>query len=214
MTVAASSRRSLWAVASLVCSLAVCPPLCLIGPLLGVVALFETRRRGTTGRGLAKAGIAVGLAATLGWSVFAWWWNDQAREPMLHGPQSALRAGFAGDVATFEAAFLAPPGEADEAARFIATLRDRYGQFQSATIDEARLDADTPLDRARPLIPYRLQFAEAEISGEAVFVLFQPSSVRPVLRFERLTIVDPAGGDLVYPVSAADGATDADHRSP
>ncbi|GAF92052.1 unnamed protein product, partial [marine sediment metagenome] len=60
-------RTSGLATAALVCSLIFCcPGLGLIGLLLGLAALPDTRRPGVGGRGLAVAGILIGLLVTIG----------------------------------------------------------------------------------------------------------------------------------------------------
>ena len=62
------AKTSGLAVASLVCSLILCIPLLgLVGAILGIASLGATKRPGVRGRGLAVAGILVGLLATVVW---------------------------------------------------------------------------------------------------------------------------------------------------
>src|SRR5687768_10856974 len=82
-------RTSSWAVASFLCSIAVCcPPMTLVGPLLGARALVEMKAHPhVRGRGTALAGIVIGVVALLGWCVLAILWHIQARRPMVNGPE-------------------------------------------------------------------------------------------------------------------------------
>ncbi len=67
------SRTSGLAIASLVFSLIFCCPfLGLIGVLLGLFALGPTGRPGVKGRGLAIAGILIGLLVTVGWGLMTY----------------------------------------------------------------------------------------------------------------------------------------------
>lgn len=160
---------SLWAVASFGTSIAICPPLCLIGPLLGFAALIQLRSGAYRGRALAILGIVIGLGASGGWSTFAFWWNANARGPMLNGPVAALQAGLGGDVASFEDAFL--PGSPDATA-FIDEVRARYGDVQSSGIVDAELLGPTPETGRVRRIPYDFTFTTGIVRAEAELVVF------------------------------------------
>jgi hypothetical protein len=153
-------RMSPWAIASLVCSLAICPPLCLLGPLLGAVALMQMRLRPRqyTGLRLARAGIAIGVAAMVAWGGAGLWWHVHIRRLVLDGPEIALRAGLDGDLATFRASVRGPGAIAtdEEAEAFIIRegswmpTVDKWGWIVIA--DPQRVDlaypAAAPVDRA------------------------------------------------------------------
>jgi hypothetical protein len=63
-----SPRTSGLAIASLVFSLlGCCPGAGLLGFLLGIGAMSSTKRPGVSGRGLAIAGMLIGLVATIAW---------------------------------------------------------------------------------------------------------------------------------------------------
>src|SRR5687767_6484009 len=86
---------SRWAMVALGTSVAFCCPLAtIIGPLLAVRALVEIRANPRmSGRGMAIAALCIGALGCVGWIAFMFCWNANVRDPMLHGPQAAIRAG-------------------------------------------------------------------------------------------------------------------------
>jgi hypothetical protein len=212
-------ERSLWAIASLVCSLALCPPLCVIGPLLGVVALIETARRPhRRGRPLAWTGIAVGLTVTAVWGGAAAWWNANVRRPMIAGPAPALTRGLAGDVAGFRAAFVDGTGSEAEARAFLDEVTRRWGLLLDVQQDPTRAEAIafTDLDPDSQLIPYAFRFERALVGGDARFKLREPGRSGLVLRWSWIRLLDTERGDLAYPVAVPEGSgsTGADSSPP
>jgi hypothetical protein len=177
--------------------------MCLIGPVLGVVGFVQTRRPDYRGRGLAVAGIVLGLLFTTGWLMFGAWWNANVRRPLIDGPGAALQQGFAGNTAGFRGAFLydgAPPDER-EAIAFINQLRQRYGELR-----EVRQAAEAPwkddaTDRTRLRVAYVFDFTKTDVVGEATFVLSNPAGGL-VLKWAYIVVRDAAQGDLVYPPGA------------
>ena len=207
------ARTSNWAVASLLCSLACCPVATLLGPLLGLRALVQIRANPTTvrGRGIAIAGIVIGLAISLVWIAAAIWWQFNARLPMLNGPRDALQAGLAGDVARFKAAFVGddPAGPADEAIAFLNQLSTRYGRLLDSTLSQSPITKPTLSGPAELRITYTLTFDQSQVEAEAAFVTFAPSAAipKPVFKWAWIRVIDPLRGDLVYPVAATAQAT-------
>ena len=199
-------RVSLWALLSLLCGVAVfCPVTSVLGPLLGVVALAEIRRKPhRTGTRLAVTGIVVGLLATAGWAATARWWHVNAREPMLRGPAEALAAGLGGDVAGFRAGFVAPATGGDgEARAFLDEVAGRYGRLVGST--QRPRFAETPpvqADTRRPRIAYMFEFESGPVEAEAEFVAWAQGQGL-VLKFAWLAFRDQELGHLVYPASAA-----------
>jgi hypothetical protein len=208
----APTRTSLWAIASLVCGVLPCPPLCAIAIVLGVVGLVQIRvRPAITGTRLALAGIALGLLASAAWSAGFVWWHVEIRRPLIEGPRDALAAGFAGDVDGFRAAFR-DPASPGEAAAFLAELGRRYGSF----LDMAQDGTPSPdgaravIDRDRPVVRYRLRFARGNVPGEAQFVRADGAAWPMVLRWGWLHIHDAVRGDLAYPLAAGDRPVETD----
>jgi hypothetical protein len=193
-------RLSLWAAASLPCSLLICPPMCLIGAVLGVVGLIQTRKPAYRGRGLAVAGVSLGLLFTIGWVIFGVWWNTNVRPPLLNGPKAALARGFAGDTTGFQLAFVyeGPVPDEQVAITFINELRQRYGDLRDVRqAAEAPWDDPSP-DRGRVRVPYVFDFAREDVVGEAMFVITEPAGGL-TLKWRYVAIRDATFGDLVYP---------------
>jgi hypothetical protein len=192
---------------SFLCGVAVfCPVTSVLGPLLGVVALGEIRRRPhRTGTRLAVAGIAVGLLATAGWAATAWWWHLNARVPMLRGPAAALAAGLDGDLEAFRAVFVGQGAGADETRAYLSEVGARYGRLagssQSPAGDEQA--PGTPADTRHPRIAYTFQFESGPVEAEARFVVWAQQQGL-VLKFAWLVLRNREAGDLVYPAAAAD----------
>ncbi len=199
----AAPRTSRWSIAAILCSSAIfCPPLALVGPLLGVYALIDIRRRPhLKGRRLAVAGMVIGLLVTAGWIRGAWWWDRNARAPMLTGPRTAFAAGFAGDLKGFKAEFIGDAATARDAevATFIVKLRRRYGEFIDCASDEEGQVDGSALDQAGVSIPYTLRFERAEVEARAVFHVWAEDEPGLVLKFSSVVVLDPEEGDLAYP---------------
>jgi hypothetical protein len=168
-------RTTPWAYASLICSLGVfCPLMTVLGPLLGIKALAEIRSRpGTTGTGLAVAGIIIGLIVTLGWGSAMFWWDRNVRRPILHGPIETLAAGLQGDVAAFKSDFVGPGAEVDDAVaiEFLSEVAARYGMVVNIVQDDSRDPPQTEWGAISPILPYLMHFEGAFVSGEAEFVV-------------------------------------------
>ncbi|MHC5115412.1 MAG: DUF4190 domain-containing protein [Planctomycetota bacterium] len=212
-----SGRISLWAAASFVCSLALCPPMCLIAIVFGVVGLGQIRRHPEMyGRRLAWAGIGIGTIVAMACVVGGFWWHVNVRTPMLEGPADAIRAGMAGDIDAFRAGFLPDAATTDEdAARFCAQLHRRYGALVAMRPDD-QTDADAPVGftNGRADIPYQIRFEQGAVTGVARFVLFDDGKPPPVCTWAWIRIVDADEGDLTYPVSAPPLGTEPDGTVP
>lgn len=223
---AARRPLSLWAVASLLCSLAfLCAPAPVLGILTGLRALVELKARPELrGRRLALAGIGLGVVVTAAWVAAALWWNGAVRRPLLEGPADAIRAAYDGDLEAFEDAF-ARPGAPGEARAFVQELRRRYGPFLGAQQAVGGPDGGPSGETAaggssaaagsgggtsggRSRIGYVLSFGGGRVQAEAEFVVWATGEGF-VGRFAWLGVRDPESGDLVYPLAAIadDGST-------
>jgi hypothetical protein len=195
-----------WAVAALTFSVAICPPLCLIGVLLGIKALQHVAAvPGRRGRGMAVAAIVLGLVATAGWTAAATWWHLNARRPMLEGPRRPLAAGLAGDPAAFQAGFAVEEAGAGrpEAEAFLAEVGRRYGGLVTMVVADRAGRRDRPvMQNGRVTIPYSVTFTDGRIDALASFLVFDPATRRMVLDFEWLVLLDADRGHLAYPASA------------
>jgi len=199
-----TGRISLWAAASLVCSLALCPPMPAIGIVFGIIGLGQIRRHPNMyGARVAWTGIGLGTVVVIACVFGAFWWQVNVRGPMLAGPADEIRAGMAGDLATFRAGFLPDAATTDEdAARFCAELHRRYGPLLAMRQDDqAGPDAGTFTERRFADIPYQLRFERGAIPGVARFVLHRDHQ-RFACTWAWIRIRDADQGDLIYPVSA------------
>ncbi|MHC5003824.1 MAG: hypothetical protein ACYTJ0_11945 [Planctomycetota bacterium] len=200
-----------WALAAfLLASAVLCPPLPLIGALLGIRALSHVRAvPGRGGHRLAVAAILLGLAATIGWTAAGWWWNGHVRRPILAGPAAALDAGFAGDLAGFRDGFTARAASEADAGRFLQELAARYGAWRGLEPGrDAAAAAGAPMTAGGVDCPYRLRFDRQTVDAVARFVIFEPGAGF-VGGFGRLEVLDPDRGRLVYPPEPVEAPTSA-----
>ena len=190
---------SRWAMFALGTSLAFCcPVLTIIGPLLAVRALVETRANpGMRGRGMAIAAMWIGVIGCAAWIALLFWWNANVRNAMIHGPQAALHAGMAGDLAAFREQFVGDGATAgdDRANTFLAAIRDRYGAFQYAAQDQMAAGS-TPATGREVTIPYVLNFDRGPVKSDVRLLLFA-RGLEP--RLQAITIKDALRGELTYP---------------
>lgn len=201
-----------WALAAVLLAVAVmCPPLPLIGALLGLKALHHVNAvPGRRGRGLALTAITVGLAATIAWTAAAIWWDRSVRQPIRRGPDAALAAGLAGDVAGFQAGFATGPVDAGAADAFLQELERRYGSYvglspadAAVRVPPADADPEPVMRGGRVTCPYELHFARQQrVPALATFQVFAPGDGL-VRRFTALEILDPPRPPLRYPPSDA-----------
>lgn len=194
------------AVSSLVLSLIGIIPCCgaitaPIGAILGLIgAVVIKPTSAVKGRGLAMAGLLIGLiltAAQIGGGV--WIWNTFV-VPVMEGPQQALRAGFAGDMTAFKAEFhgggaTAPDAQAQA---FIDSLRSRYGEYQSCELDQSQQRQQT-FGEPEAVFPYVLSFADKTVRAEALMIFSDKTKGGFIMRWGSITVIDADHGDLTYP---------------
>ena len=204
---------SLWAVASTVCSALLVPPLCLIGPILGLIGLNQTGRGKKRGRPWAITGILLGFAASIGWATFFGLTAMQTRPMVLHGPQDAINQGLDEGAAALIARCIGPDrGETAlsevDAAEFLASIEARFGRIISSRQSEDQTmmgKVDDPPVKGRHRIRYDVRFERGVAPMEAVFVMHHPDRAFPwVIRWGSIEIFD-AGGTLRFPAGGTGG---------
>lgn len=196
-------RTSGLAVASLVCSLICCLPITTIpGVILGVVALAAiSKNPHLSGRGLAIAGIVLGIIFTIGQGVIGLSIHRGYVE-FRDTPAQILEPGFAGDYTALRENF-GTPGQrvSDEQARaFIDELRNRYGELRGSDIDwDAYRGYQGPQPGATSMEFYAVLVFDRERVDIAFTMDFEDMDRhdRPVLASIRL--IDPDRGDLEFP---------------
>ncbi len=199
-------RTSGIAIAALICSLVFCCPLTtILGIVLGAVAIVMIGNNPMQrGKGMALTAIVLGVLFTAGQFVTWRWYQQNVVEPIIRGPEPALRAGFAGDISGFRASFHSSAGATAsnaEAQAFIEELRNRYGEFQSARLDQASMSG-TPMGQTVLTLPYQLIFDRAQVNAEAEILMADPQTGTLSVKPTYLTVLDPRLGDLTYPPSS------------
>jgi len=195
-------RLSVCAVASLVLGLVLCCPLTSVAAIvLGAVGINATKARMALGRGLAIAGLCLGIAGTGLQLAFGAWSYTTIYAPLMEGPAPALRAGLEGGAPAMLERFTIPEGAEDldaEASAFLEAVRSRYGMLVSCDLDRST-QPPTP-DSKRPEFEadFELRFDRATIKARSCTEITTPKgSLSMKLRW--IELVDPARGDLRFP---------------
>ena len=181
-----------------------------IGVLLGLIGLV-TIKRPRTGRGMAATAVLLGVVFT---AAQVYLGKKYVVDPLygvvsfvMKGPTDALQAGFAGDTAGFKAAFQGAGATTTdaEAQAFIGELRNRYGEFVSASIPQNQQGGFTQPQPGQTTMamPYEFRFANKTVSGEAELIFTDPSGKSLVRQLGWVRIIDAEKGDMTFPASAA-----------
>ena len=193
-------RTSLLAIASLVMSLVCClPGFPLLGALLGIVALVAIASNAAlAGKGLAIAGIVLGLLLTLGQGVtvlvVVMGFNQ-----MTGLVESTLEDGLGGQFDRFDRAFVGTP-DREETEAFVGELRERYGDFRSVQMDWAGYQHVQQTAPGEVPLPLRAVFENDEVT--AMVVLQQDPAAASGFSILRIDVYDPRRGDLTFPPDA------------
>lgn len=204
----AATKTSGLAITSLIFSLIVCCPVTtIIGPLLGLGALFQIGRNpALKGRGLAFAAIIMGVAFSIAQGIGMYQGYQAFVVPVVEGPRVALEAGFANDPTGFRAEFYgaSTAGSDAEVQVFVDELRRRYGGFVSLRLDETN-GPQPAFGQTSVPFPYEITFENASVAAEAELVIADKATGAFVMKWGSITIFDPDLGDLTYPLSGDDG---------
>ena len=199
-------RTSGLAVWSLICSIVLCCPVTtVLGVLLGLAAMFTiSGNPAKKGKGLAIAGILLGVIFTAAWGVGGVWvggFISETSDLMLRKAPEAVVFGVNEDYAGFKAAMYGDAAAAsnDEIKAFFEEIESRYGELQACSFDDTT--PAPPPQPGSPIIsfPYRFDCANETVSGELEFVLVEPGTYNRVMAVSRITVFDSQRGDLVFP---------------
>ncbi len=197
-------RRSVLALAC--CLLAVLPPLCLLSPILGVLALRQMRRQPSIeGRPLAWAGIVLGSLISVGFlasTALAW----QSFQAVVRRPEALLQAAMAGDPQAVRDQMIGTGAEATAAdvAGWSAAMRSRWGEL--VRVEQSSRPPDQPPQEAQGQVILHAAYTAVFERGQVpVMVVFASpkDSMAPLfaLRILRLEL-DPAEGPrIVFPAA-------------
>ncbi len=216
LSAAVQPSYSRLALVSVLCSLCIClPPVVALGPILSVWALFDIRRcPGKRGTSLAIGALVGGTVLTVGYVLGAIWWNSSIREPMLHGPQAALRAAAVGEFDGFRSEFFGDGAVASdqEVQRLVDELRGRYGNFIASEQAQPQLTAAPPsVYSMKPQIPYELRFQRTSVPAVAEFIIIEQGHRGLIGKFRWLRVQDSELGDIFFPASARETIAEESH---
>ena len=201
------------ATASLICSLILCCPIVtLVGVILGIVALLKIRGSAMSGRGLAWAGIIIGILTTTLTTLFMIIAINVGLGVLEQTPESvttAIKAGITGDIEKFRMEFThdAVAASDDEITSFLETITTRYGVFDKAVIDMATMQAGQQPSGDEPELPIQLVFETKTISAIAVFTLAIGTDSLIDVQIQCLLIRDPENGDIAFPLASQCGSS-------
>jgi hypothetical protein len=208
-----TNNRSSMATASLICSLILCCPIVtLVGIILGIVALVRIRGSEMSGRGLAWAGIVIGILTTSLTTIFIIIAMNIGFGVLEQTPESvttAIKAGMTGDIVTFRSEFThdAVAASDDEITSFLELISTRYGVFDKAVIDMATMQAGQQPSGDEPEIPIQLVFETKTISAVTVFTVVEGAESLVDVQISCLLIRDPENGDTAFPLASQCGSS-------
>ena len=201
------------ATASLICSLILCCPIVtLVGVILGIVALMKIRGSAMSGRGLAWAGIIIGILTTTLTTLFMIIVLILTLGVLEQTPESvttAIKAGITGDIEKFRMEFThdAVAASDDEITSFLETITTRYGVFDKAVIDMATMQAGQQPSGDEPELPIQLVFETKTISAIAVFTVAKGTDSLIDVQIQCLLVRDPENGDVAFPLASQCGSS-------
>jgi hypothetical protein len=188
--------------------LSVLPIGSLVAPLMGAAALWQLRSRpDLRGRGLAWAGIGIGMLAS-GLMVGGAWVLAQSFQQLANRPAEAIRDAWAGDADAFRT-HLTRPGSEATAARIGAWVSDVSSAV--GTPLEVTIDRNPPRAADRPPLPEREMLAayrarvkapdgtERWVPLEVVFERPMATEAIGAIRIRRLAFVQADGTRIVFP---------------
>ena len=201
------------ATASLICSLILCCPIVtLVGVILGIVALVKIRGSAMSGRGIAWAGIIIGILTTTLTTLFMIIAVNVGLGVLEQTPESvttAIKAGITGDIEKFRMEFTheAVAASDDEITSFLETISTRYGVFDKAVIDMATMQAGQQPSGDEAELPIQLVFETKTISAIAVFTIAKGTDSWIDVQIQCLLIRDPENGDVAFPLASQCGSS-------
>lgn len=195
-------RRSVLALAS--CLLAVLPPVCLLSPVLGALALRQMRRNPSIeGRPLAWAGLVLGSLISVGFvtaTVLAW----QSFQVVVQRPEALMQACMAGNPQAVREQMIGAGAEATAAdvAVWGAAMRQRWGAL--VRVERSNRPPDQPPQEAQGQVilhaAYTAVFEKEQVPVMVVFAS-PKDSMAPLfaLRILRLELEPADGPRIVFP---------------
>ena len=180
-------RTNVAAIVSLVAGLALCIPYAtgIVAVVLGIVGIRKAKYPGIGGRGMALAGLILGVVSLLGWIIIsiAVYTGYQQVRPGLTVTDSYLRNLAAGNIADAQANSTGAMSS-EEIARLSQQVR-RLGTFRGFTPTNVRMDYAN--GAARWDLDGRARFGETDTS---VSITLQREGT--VWKVSRMVVTEPA----------------------
>lgn len=193
------------AITSLVLSLIFCCPLTTIaGIVTGAIAVvFTTTNRTLSGRWIAILAIIISIAGTAMQIGVTYQGYNTVLVPILTGPQSALKDGDGGDVSAFQSHFALTAAEGntqEDAKSFLDEVKDRYGAFTGASLDQGSAPNKMPSATQAFAGEYQLDFANGKMRATCAIEIADTKGTLS-MKLKSLLIRDAKLGDLSFPDS-------------
>ena len=163
------------------------------------------------GRGLAWAGILIGILTTLFSVLVITFLVTAAINIMEQTPKvvtHAIEAGIAGEIEMFREEFAsgAVAASDEEIATFIQTLTSRYGTFDEAVIDMAAAQSGSAPSGEEPELPLQLVFETKTVSATVVITVVPKGDPLFEVLIQCLRITDAQNGDIAFPLESQCGS--------
>ncbi len=202
-------QRSGLAVTSLICSLIICCPITtILGPLLGVIALFRLKSRPhLTGKGFAISGIAVGIITTLIWVVLSIYTSKFIMgfvEQTNRISTDSIQAGYDGNYDEFRGYLSRSSDDATDAEikSFITVLEERFGKFDSAFLNMEEQKQEIQQTAQEVPIPVRFIFETKDTTGYITFEFIPGTGFNYEMKIGCIKIKDAKNGDIIFPIDS------------
>lgn len=199
-------QRSGLAVTSLVCSLIICCPITtVLGPLLGVIALFRLKGKPhLSGKGFAISGIVIGIFATLLWALASTYISKYAMEFVQQTREvstETIQAGYDANYDEFRSHLSRSSDDVTDAEikSFIAILEDRFGKFDSAFLNMQEENQEIQQTSQEVPIPIRFIFETKDTTGFMTFEFISGTKYGYEMKIGCIKIHDAKNGDIIFP---------------
>ncbi len=194
------------AITSLILSLIFCCPVTTIaGIVTGAIAVvFTTKDRSLSGRWIAILAIAISLAGTALQIGASFQGYNLVIMPILTGPQAALKDGESGDISEFQSHFAltaAQGNTAEDAKSFLDDVKERYGTFTGASLDQGSAPNKLPSAKQGFVGDYQLDFANGRVRATCDVEIVDAGG-NLSMKLKSLLIHDAKEGDIAFPTSA------------
>jgi len=201
-----SGERSKLATVSLVFSLIFCCPLTtILAPILGVVAFLGLRKNpGLKGKGFAISGIIIGILTSIIWIVSTSYFGNLIYGFIQKSTQvttHVIQTGTNGEYDECRTYFSSQYSDIsnEEIKSFVDTLQERYGNFDSVTLNMEQQSQELNSTSKEAVIPVQIVFETTNVYAETMLEIVQVHELEFEFKLTCLKILDTKHGHLVFP---------------